>query len=279
METVEEEVVVAPPCHNNDLSPVAKGKRTKRQRPHSPIPFTVNNHRLSPSFSAASAADSTTTEEEDTARCLILLSRGHFLPIQKSHHDHPQQYHSKPTKPTADRGGGAAAAGGGGMYACKTCNRVFSSFQALGGHRTSHKKPKNDKKTASFPDFDDDFPSPPSTSKKRIPPSLSLQLSSTAGGGGRQLPSPRVHECSYCGAEFASGQALGGHMRRHRAGPASPLPEPKKPRNGLSLDLNFPAPEDESQRFGYGGGSARREKSPEKMVISTAAPALVDCHY
>lgn len=264
-------MVVAPPCHNNDLSPVAKGKRTKRQRPHSPIPFTVinnNNHRLSPSFSAA---DSTTTEEEDTARCLILLSRGHFLHDDDDkaddHLDLQHEYHSpkqisrrpQPTTPRRD-----------GMYACKTCNRVFSSFQALGGHRTSHKKPK---KTALFPDFEDDFPSP--SSKKRIPPSLSLQLSSTAtGGGGRQLPSPRIHECSYCGAEFTSGQALGGHMRRHRAGPTSPLP---KPRNGLSMDLNFPAPEDENQRFGYGG--ARREKSPEKLELSTTTRTLVDCHY
>lgn len=80
-------------------------------------------------------------------------------------------------------------------------------------------------------------------------------------------------------------------MRRHRAGPTSPLPSPaavggvadtkppelKKPRNGLSLDLNFPAPEDENQRFGYGG--ARREKSPEKLVLSTTTPTLVDCHY
>lgn len=296
METVEE-VVVAPPCHiiNNDqLSPVAKRKRTKRQRPHSPIPFTVSNnynysHRLSPSFSAAStaAADSSTTEEEDTARCLILLSRGHFLPKEKKEkspddHDHQYEY-SKPNKTAA-----ALTGGGGGAYACKTCNRVFSSFQALGGHRTSHKKPKNDKKTGLHLDLDDGDFQLPSSKKRAVPPSLSLQLSSTAGGsGGRQLPSPRIHECSYCGAEFASGQALGGHMRRHRAGPTSPLPiaaaaevrppEPKKPRNGLSLDLNFPAPEDESQRFGYGG--ARREKSPEKMMMTTTTPTLVDCHY
>ncbi|MQK22417.1 C2H2-type zinc finger protein, partial [Escherichia coli] len=27
-------------------------------------------------------------------------------------------------------------------FECKTCKRKFSSFQALGGHRASHKKPK-----------------------------------------------------------------------------------------------------------------------------------------
>ncbi|CAA2995571.1 zinc finger ZAT5-like [Olea europaea subsp. europaea] len=28
------------------------------------------------------------------------------------------------------------------VYQCKTCNRCFPSFTALGGHRASHKKPK-----------------------------------------------------------------------------------------------------------------------------------------
>lgn len=65
-------------------------------------------------------------------------------------------------------------------YECKTCSREFPSFQALGGHRTSHKK---------------------------------INLIA-----GEQVPAkPKTHECSLCGAEFLLGQALGGHMRRHRA--------------------------------------------------------------
>ncbi|KDP44196.1 hypothetical protein JCGZ_05663 [Jatropha curcas] len=72
----------------------------------------------------------------------------------------------------------------GRMFSCKTCNRKFPSFQALGGHRASHKKPK------------------------------------LIGGELLKLPSsppkPKTHECSICGLEFAIGQALGGHMRRHR---------------------------------------------------------------
>ncbi|WOH02217.1 hypothetical protein DCAR_0521606 [Daucus carota subsp. sativus] len=71
----------------------------------------------------------------------------------------------------------------GRVYECKTCNRQFPSFQALGGHRASHKKPKL-----------------------------------MAGDLLQQVPEkPKTHECSICGAEFAFGQALGGHMRRHRA--------------------------------------------------------------
>ncbi|GFP91822.1 zinc finger protein zat5 [Phtheirospermum japonicum] len=269
-EAVEDIVAAHPPsCLNKDISPIAKGKRTKRQRPLSPIPF-----------SAAWSEESTTTEEEDTARCLILLARGHFPIIHSKRKRHEET---------------AAAC----MYECKTCNRVFQSFQALGGHRASHKKPKYEKKSALFSD-EEDYPSPSTMGsfKKRMSPS-SLQLANisaanaataaaTCGGPMKPLPSPRIHECSYCGAEFTSGQALGGHMRRHRAGPiisSSSNPatasiveaepnKPKKPRNGLSLDLNLPAPEDENQRFGF---ADRHQKSP---VISTSnTPTLVDCHY
>lgn len=75
-------------------------------------------------------------------------------------------------------------------FECKTCKRKFSSFQALGGHRASHKKPKLDGEELR------------SEAKK----TLSLLGSK-----------PKMHECSICGQEFSLGQALGGHMRRHRA--------------------------------------------------------------
>ncbi|KAB2038530.1 hypothetical protein ES319_D03G151800v1 [Gossypium barbadense] len=73
----------------------------------------------------------------------------------------------------------------GRVFACKTCDKKFSSFQALGGHRASHKKPK-----LTVGDNEELAVSP----KK-----------------------PKTHECSICGLEFAIGQAPGGHMRRHRA--------------------------------------------------------------
>ena len=71
-------------------------------------------------------------------------------------------------------------------FVCKTCNRQFPSFQALGGHRASHKKPR-----LMAGDLFHNFPSSP--------------------------VKPKTHECSICGLEFSIGQALGGHMRRHRA--------------------------------------------------------------
>ena len=67
-------------------------------------------------------------------------------------------------------------------YKCKTCNREFSKFQALGGHRASHKKPA--KLTENGQEYD--------------------------------LSESKMHECSICGAGFFIGQALGGHMRKHQ---------------------------------------------------------------
>ncbi|CAJ1933040.1 unnamed protein product [Sphenostylis stenocarpa] len=68
-----------------------------------------------------------------------------------------------------------------GEYKCKTCNKQFLSFQALGGHRASHKK------------------------LKRMTPNLSCST-----------VTPKLHQCSICGLVFDIGQALGGHMRKHR---------------------------------------------------------------
>jgi hypothetical protein len=73
------------------------------------------------------------------------------------------------------------------VFECKTCKRQFSSFQALGGHRASHKKPRLMEMTSDGDDH-------------------SLAIKTKA----------KTHECSICGLEFAIGQALGGHMRRHR---------------------------------------------------------------
>ncbi|XP_020107896.1 zinc finger protein ZAT12-like [Ananas comosus] len=95
-----------------------------------------------------------------------------------------------------DGGGGGSGYGGGEtdsnsqrVFECKTCGRRFPSFQALGGHRASHKKPR-----------------------------LSGDSAEAAEAA---VAKPRVHECSICGLEFALGQALGGHMRRHRAAVAA----------------------------------------------------------
>ncbi|KAJ0238872.1 hypothetical protein HA466_0234150 [Hirschfeldia incana] len=115
------------------------------------------------------------------------------------------------------------------VFACKTCNKEFSSFQALGGHRASHRR------SAAL---EGHAPSSP----KRV--------------------KPVKHECPICGAEFAVGQALGGHMRKHRGGGASRslAPDPvtmKNPGGGnakrvLCLDLNLTPVENEDLKLELG---------------------------
>jgi hypothetical protein len=74
-------------------------------------------------------------------------------------------------------------------YKCSVCNKAFPSYQALGGHKASHRIKSN-----SAADIDN-----PTTT--------------TVTGGGN-----KAHECSICHKAFPSGQALGGHKRRHYDG-------------------------------------------------------------
>lgn len=85
MEEAQEEVLMInssnkdQQSHNNNI---VKGKRTKRQRPQSPVPFVVNgtihdntNLSSSPAVSSAEEFFDSTEEDEDMANCLILLAQ------------------------------------------------------------------------------------------------------------------------------------------------------------------------------------------------------------
>ncbi|KAF2536657.1 hypothetical protein F2Q70_00006785 [Brassica cretica] len=151
------------------------------------------------------------------ANCLMLLSQGH-----------------------KENGSGLGLEG---VYQCQTCDKSFHSFQALGGHRASHKKPK---------------------------------LGAVTSSDGSKKPE-KTHECSICKAEFSSGQALGGHMRRHRGlivnanATSSHHQESIRPKNFLELDLNLPAPEDES-KFVFAS-------KDQIILFTTASNSLIDCHH
>ncbi|KAJ1392209.1 Zinc finger C2H2-type [Sesbania bispinosa] len=258
MQVLEELVV------SKDHTQIIKGKRTKRQRlPSMPSKSEEEEERLDLATTSPTTIElkgKIEEEEEYMANCLILLAQGHHAPP-----DHKSS--------------------GLCLYECKTCNRCFPSFQALGGHRASHKKPKangncTEEKKAVTAFVNDDHYGP------TINTILSLQLTnrgSYTATTTAAITKSKVHECSICGAEFSSGQALGGHMRRHRthvttstttssmSGGSPESQEAKKPRNVLKLDLNLPAPEDD-HKFSFQPG-------PRENVIVFSTSSLVDCHY
>ncbi|KAK9715845.1 hypothetical protein RND81_06G193400 [Saponaria officinalis] len=116
-------------------------------------------------------SESPPSEEEYLALCLIMLARG----------------------------GGSDGDGDGGddlvrlrselPYKCAVCDKAFSSYQALGGHKTSHRKPSTVTTTTT----------------------TVTTTSSLAATG-------KAHVCLICNKTFPSGQALGGHKRCHYEG-------------------------------------------------------------
>ena len=321
---------------SKEQSLIFKGKRTKRQRPQSPIPFSiappiVSSHArdileeskkdgviTSSSSSASWFSNNNATlkaeedeEEQDIANCLILLSQGHSLPIpnHEANNNNTFRFSSRRFLETSSSNGGGKA--GYYVYQCKTCDRTFPSFQALGGHRASHKKPKATLSLYSNIDV-----------KKNIYESDAVSLVTTStiykNNNNRSLAvygkagSNKVHECGVCGAEFTSGQALGGHMRRHR-GAVVVAPtvtvalaaantelslssmsfdqistkRAKKMVVSLDLDLNLPALEDENMVNGFSLGfkqkheqehqQTKQRDEPKCLVLSP--PTSVDCHY
>ncbi|XP_071740209.1 uncharacterized protein [Rutidosis leptorrhynchoides] len=81
-------------------------------------------------------------------------------------------------------------------YKCSTCNRCFTSHQALGGHRSSHNKVRM---TSSSIDHNH-------------------ELQGDQFGIGSSFEFAGVHQCKICEKVFATGQALGGHKRCHWTG-------------------------------------------------------------
>uniref|UniRef100_A0A0A0LQC1 C2H2-type domain-containing protein n=1 Tax=Cucumis sativus TaxID=3659 RepID=A0A0A0LQC1_CUCSA len=169
-------------------------------------------------------------DDEDMANCLILLAQGE--PAAASQ---PSSYSlGKFFRRDPEGQNGASKAADGCAYECKTCRRTFPSFQALGGHRSSH----NHKNTPITPTA---TPANHNSISTTSPPNKQLQQRFNNNNNvSNQLDQVRmsrtvyynnlkpanhrikVHECSVCGADFISGQALGGHMRRHRRGNPPP---------------------------------------------------------
>ncbi|KAG6438099.1 hypothetical protein SASPL_103035 [Salvia splendens] len=210
VEALNSPTTPAPPSFKFDntaasLEPWSKGKRSKRSR--------------------SSDRHDHPKEEEYLALCLIMLARGGGASSTAAP---PPKSRLPPPPPAAL------------VYKCSVCSKAFGSYQALGGHKASHRN-----KLSSGADGDEH-----STT------SASAVTSTSGSGGGR------VHECSICHKCFPSGQALGGHKRCHYEGGApsaaaaagsSVVSSSEGVGSTVShrdFDLNLPAFPEFWQRFG-----------------------------
>ncbi|XP_055830699.1 zinc finger protein ZAT9-like [Solanum dulcamara] len=144
---------------------------------------------------------SDTSPEEDIAVCLMMLSKDVWR---------NSKFRDQNSK---------------GKYQCEICNKVLKSSQALGSHKTIHKKNNNEDQNKG---------------KSRV-----LRVKNVD------------HECPFCGKIFGSGQALGGHKRSHILTSSITASSSSKVGDSLMdstsakfpygfIDLNMPAPmEDE----------------------------------
>lgn len=254
---------------------IMRGKRTKRLRQSVHVSSTSssgcssgdkaeNDHVY---FSIPSPTSSDENSDQDMANCLIMLAQsgGDNSVKQETVEKFSSSRKFTETATTAKPGFY--------VYECKTCNRSFTSFQALGGHRASHKKPKGmtEEKKVVVPSINPEgqINEAERESNVQFNKTTSTSFSVHKSSQHNNIIKSKVHECSICGSEFSSGQALGGHMRRHRSIPTTNHNiidhENEKPRNILQLDLNLPAPEDDHR--------------DSKLPFIFTAPALVGCHY
>ncbi|KAL2337581.1 hypothetical protein Fmac_012027 [Flemingia macrophylla] len=228
----------------------SKNPTRKRSKRAWQLGHTVKNIK----FSESASSVSDTTTEEDVAFCLMMLSRDNWEQNKHRQIQHQQQrchedededvdedededddkdeevreqdddddgYESEELKPFKKTN----KVKGRYSYKCETCDKVFRSYQALGGHRASHKKIKlNDETTQNQTELVES----------------------------EHVVQKKIHQCPVCFRVFASGQALGGHKRTHViASPTTPtaaatvsVRTTAKVGDSL-LDLNLPAPVDE----------------------------------
>ncbi|KAI0500982.1 hypothetical protein KFK09_019200 [Dendrobium nobile] len=186
-----------------ESSPITINRRRKKR----PAPELPETELLS------SVSD--TTPEEDVAISLMLLSRDVWSKDEEVNKadERLEEMMMIDLKPRS------LPAKGRSRFQCGTCKKVFRSYQALGGHRASHKK-----------------------SRSCVPP-IYVEGSTEANA---DADGKSVHVCPICFREFGCGQALGGHKRSHLSSSTTAMtitsqPRPAKLSESL-FDLNLPAP-------------------------------------
>lgn len=175
---------------------------------------------------------SDTTPDEDVAYCLMMLSRDAWM--REKDDDELEEAEEKTEDSVTELNTNKSIkirSRNRGKYKCETCFKLFRSYQALGGHRASHKKIKG-------------------TNDGLFQTHERLEIEKRNAG----VDEEKIHECPVCYRVFSSGQALGGHKRSHGIGSAfgsTSAPVKPKLKSGEPLiDLNLPAPVDDEDDYG-----------------------------
>ncbi|KAI3807423.1 hypothetical protein L1987_23350 [Smallanthus sonchifolius] len=264
-------------CHSdkvpNTKSMISNsGRKMKKSRSRIPTVTTSTTNTASSSVSMNANHTSTSVvsdiydeQEAEIAMCLIMLSRDEGKWDKK-------MKKLKKTSKFDDQNKR--------KFECATCNKSFHSYQALGGHKASHKKLKgcSDLKSIdkdaikSEPMLDQHHMINGSCEKTsddhQSPSSLNL------GGSLKNTKVVGAHECSICSRIFSSGQALGGHKRSHLIAEAklnqqnlNLIEKSDKPVHDIRglLDLNMP-PDD----------YVEEDEQQETMMMNTSSRDKVD---
>ncbi|XP_076915419.1 zinc finger protein ZAT9-like [Bidens hawaiensis] len=204
-------------CHSENSGANMNIPRIKKSKPRSRNVTTKDSSSDSMNANQASTSvvsDIVDDQEAEVAMCLIMLSKDVGNWGEKVIENGCKMKNLEAPESGFDDQSKRS-------FECATCNKSFHSYQALGGHKASHKKLKGclDSKTDDTdmikgePVLDHDHMVNGCCEKTfdNHQPSSSFNL----GESLKNTMAVRAHECSICFRIFSSGQALGGHKRSH----------------------------------------------------------------
>ncbi|XP_066346201.1 zinc finger protein 36-like [Miscanthus floridulus] len=94
-------------------------------------------------------------------------------------------------------------------FRCAVCGKAFASYQALGGHKSSHRKPPTPEQYAAT------LAAAAAQAAATNGGDYFDETASASASSGLAAASGGAHRCTICRRGFATGQALGGHKRCH----------------------------------------------------------------